>query len=49
MARFGLMFDKLGVSGNAALVERYIKPVAVAKPMPTSLRAALSTAASADD
>lgn len=47
--RFGLLFDKLGVSGNADLVSRYVRPAPVAKPVPEALRAALSPAASADD
>ena len=47
--RFGLLFDKLGVSGNADLVERYVRPVPVAKPLPEGLRSALSPATPADD
>ncbi len=47
--RFGLLFDKLGVSGTGDLVERHVKPAPVAKPLPESLRAALTAGASADD
>lgn len=37
-ARFGLLFDKLNVTGNEELVDRFVKPVAVPKPVPESLR-----------
>lgn len=45
--RFALLFDELGVSGNAGLVERYVKPVPVSRPMPAALRDAVP--APADD
>lgn len=47
--RFGYLFDKLGVSGNADLVDRYVKPAPVAKSMPAALRSALPAGAPADD
>lgn len=47
--QFGLLFDKLGVSGNAALVDRYVRPVAVAKPLPASVQTALTAGSPADD
>jgi fructose/tagatose bisphosphate aldolase len=40
--RFGLLFDKLGVSGKAELVDRFVNPAPVAKPMPAELKAALA-------
>ncbi len=47
--RFGLLFDKLGISGKAELVERFVTPAPVAKSMPDSLRAALVTSAASAD
>ncbi len=47
--RFGLLFDKLGISGKAELVERFVNPAPVAKSMPDSLRAALASGAAAAD
>lgn len=46
--RFALLFAKLGVTGNRPLVERYVTPTPVAKPLPGALRTAM-TAAAADD
>jgi fructose/tagatose bisphosphate aldolase len=40
--RFGLLFDKLNVSGKAELVDRFVQPAPVAKSMPSSLRATLA-------
>ncbi len=40
--RFGLLFDKLGVSGKAELVDRFVQPAPVAKSMPDSVREALT-------
>jgi fructose/tagatose bisphosphate aldolase len=36
-ARFGLLFDELGIAGTRADVERFISPIAVAKPLPAAL------------
>ena len=47
--RFDLLFDKLGVSGNAALVDRYVKPAPVAKPLPAAIQTALAASSPADD
>jgi fructose/tagatose bisphosphate aldolase len=47
--RFGLLFDKLGVSGNADLVDRHVKPTPVTKSMPAALRSAITAGAPADD
>jgi len=47
--RLGLLFDRLGVSGNAALVDRFVRPAPVPKPMPAALEQALRATAHADD
>jgi fructose/tagatose bisphosphate aldolase len=36
-AKFGLLFDELGIAGTRELVERYVTPVAVARELPASL------------
>jgi fructose/tagatose bisphosphate aldolase len=36
-AKFGLLFDELGIAGTRPLVERYVSSVAVPRPLPTSL------------
>ena len=36
-AKFGLLFDELGIAGTRDLVERHITPVAVPRPLPTAL------------
>lgn len=47
--RFALLFDKLNVSGNDALVDRFVKPVPVRKPVPDVLRQYVNDAASVSD
>lgn len=42
--RFGLLFDKLNVAGNNDLVDRYVKPVPVNKPLPDVLRPLVTAA-----
>jgi fructose/tagatose bisphosphate aldolase len=37
--KIGFLFTELGVNGSMALVERYVHPVPVARPLPASLRA----------
>ncbi|MCA1588675.1 MAG: hypothetical protein LC744_08525 [Chloroflexi bacterium] len=36
-ARFGLLFEELGIAGTRPLVERYVPAVAVPRPLPSSL------------
>ncbi|MEP7081627.1 MAG: class II fructose-bisphosphate aldolase [Chloroflexota bacterium] len=36
-AKFGLLFDELGIAGTRALVERHVPVVAVPRPLPPSL------------
>ena len=36
-ARFGLLFDELRIRGSRPLVERFVSPVAVARPLPSAL------------
>ena len=36
-AKFGLLFDELGIAGNRELVQRHISAVAVPRPLPASL------------
>ena len=36
-AKFDLLFDELGISGTRELVERYVTPVAVPRPLPEAL------------
>ena len=36
-AKFGLLFDELGIAGTRELVERHVTPVAVSRPLPASL------------
>ena len=36
-ARFALLFDELRIGGTRELVERYVTPVAVARPLPAAL------------
>jgi fructose/tagatose bisphosphate aldolase len=36
-ARFGLLFDRLGIAGTRADVERFVKPVPVPMPLPAAL------------
>ena len=49
-AKFGLLFDELGVGGTTELVTRYVTPVPVPRPKPASLggegRAAVTAGAS---
>lgn len=46
-ARFDVLFGRLGVGGNAALVERHAPPVLAADPLPDALYTALVAAAPA--
>jgi fructose-bisphosphate aldolase, class II len=41
-AKIAFLFSNLKVNGSMALVEQYIKPVAVTRPVPESLRSAVS-------
>jgi fructose/tagatose bisphosphate aldolase len=36
-AKFGLLFDELGVGGTRPLVERFVTPVAIGRPLPGGL------------
>ena len=36
-AKFGLLFDELGIAGTRSLVERYVTPVPIARPLPAAL------------
>ena len=36
-AKFGLLFDELGIAGTRALVERHVQPIAVPRPLPAAL------------
>jgi fructose/tagatose bisphosphate aldolase len=36
-AKFGQLFDELGIAGTRELVDRYVRPVRVARPLPASL------------
>src|SRR5918992_2745266 len=46
-ARFGLLFDELGIGGTRELVERHVRPVAVPRPLPAGLGGAGAAAATA--
>ncbi|MGH2418768.1 MAG: class II fructose-bisphosphate aldolase, partial [Candidatus Limnocylindria bacterium] len=46
-ARFGLLFDELGIAGTRANVERFISPVAVPMPLPAALGGRAAVAATA--
>jgi len=39
-AKIGYLFTQLKVDGSRAMVEKYVKPVVVARPIPEALRAA---------
>ena len=41
-AKIAFLFSNLKVNGSMAVVDRYIKPVAVSRPVPESLRSAVS-------
>jgi fructose/tagatose bisphosphate aldolase len=41
-AKIGYLFEQLRVPGTMAVVERYVKPVPVARPIPAALKAAVS-------
>ena len=41
-AKIGYLFEQLRVPGTMAVVERYVKPVPVARPIPAALRAAVA-------
>ena len=36
-AKFGLLFDELGIAGTREIVERHVRPVAVPRPLPAAL------------
>ena len=36
-AKFGQLFDELGIAGTRAVVERHVTPVPLARPLPASL------------
>ena len=46
-AKFGLLFDRLGIAGTRELVDRHVTPVAVARPLPASLGGAGAAAVTA--
>jgi fructose/tagatose bisphosphate aldolase len=46
-AKFGLLFDELGITGTRGLVERHLRPVAVPRPLPAALGGVGSAAATA--
>ena len=46
-AKFGLLFDELGIAGTRELVERHVRPVAVPRPLPAGLGGAGAAAATA--
>ena len=46
-AKFGLLFDELGIAGTRELVERHSKPVAVPRPLPPALGGGASAAVTA--
>jgi fructose/tagatose bisphosphate aldolase len=41
-AKIGYLFEQLRVPGTLALVEKYVKPVPVARPIPAALKAAVA-------
>ncbi|HET8776578.1 MAG TPA: hypothetical protein VFN76_02850, partial [Candidatus Limnocylindria bacterium] len=43
-AKFDLLFDELGIAGTRELVERYVTPVPVPRPLPEALGGRASTA-----
>ena len=45
--RFGILFDKLRIGGTRDLVDRYITPPALPRPLPPALGGAQRTAVSA--
>jgi fructose/tagatose bisphosphate aldolase len=36
-ARFGILFDELGIAGTSEIVARHVRPVAVPRPLPAAL------------
>ncbi|HJP72526.1 MAG TPA: aldolase, partial [Candidatus Limnocylindria bacterium] len=42
--KFDLLFDELGIAGNRELVERFVSPVPVARPLPEALGGRAATA-----
>lgn len=42
--KFAYLFTELGVNGSRAMVDRYVTPVAVARPLPEALRTAATPA-----
>jgi len=41
-AKIGFLFDQLRVPGTMAMVDKYVKPVPVARPIPAALKAAVA-------
>ncbi len=48
-ARFGLLFDRLGVDGTRDLVDRFVQPPALPRPMPAALGGAATAQVRAGD
>ena len=46
-AKFGNLFDELGIAGTRELVERHITPVAVSRPLPAALGGATAASVTA--
>ena len=46
-AKFGHLFDELGIAGTRELVERHITPVAVSRPLPAALGGATAASVTA--
>jgi hypothetical protein len=46
-AKFGLLFDELGIAGTRELVERHVTPVAVPRPLPSALGGSVGAAVTA--
>jgi hypothetical protein len=46
-AKFGLLFDELGIRGTRTLVERHVTPVEVPRPLPAALGGAAGRAVAA--
>ena len=46
-AKFGLLFDELGIAGNRELVERHVRAVPISRPLPAALGGSGATAVTA--
>jgi hypothetical protein len=42
-AKFAFLFSELGVTGSMAMVERYVRPVPISRPLPEAVRSAVAT------